>query len=245
MLLRWVAALFCGSSDVSRNLTRSAARFVAVVGVAAPLAWGGTGLAAEDTVTTIDFAKNAIGSPPSGFDFQRTGEGDLGQWTLVRDPTAAGGLAIEHVSTDQHDDRFPLAIYQPIAAENLEVKVRLKIVSGPSLTAGLAVSLRNPNSYYAISANAFEQRVDLLLFADGKPSRIDSAEADIMPDRWHTLAVTLNDDHFQVSLDVKGLFPAFERTRRNGGHIALWTPADTMTRFDRIDVRVLPPTERR
>ena len=228
---------------MSRNLTRSAARFVAVVGVAALLAWGGTGLAAEDTVTTIDFAKDAIGSPPSGFEFRRTGEGDLGQWTLVRDPTAAGGLAIEHVSTDPHDDRFPLAIYRPIAAENVEVKVRLKIVSGPSLTAGFAVSLRNPKSYYAISANAFEQRVDLLLFADGKPSRVDSAEADIMPDRWHTLAVTLNDDHFKVSLDEKVLFTAFERTRRKDGHIALWTQEDTMTRFDRIDVRVLPPTE--
>jgi hypothetical protein len=91
---------------VSRGLTSSVARLAAIVGVAAPLAWGGSwggswggaGLAAEDA-ETIDFAKSAIGSPPSDFEFQRTGEGDLGQWTLVRDPTAAGGVAIEHVST--------------------------------------------------------------------------------------------------------------------------------------------------
>jgi len=229
---------------VSRSLARSIARFGVrlVVGVAAPLTWAGAGLAVEDA-TTIDFAKSAIGSPPADFDFQRTGQGDLGQWTLVHDPTAAGGLAIEHVSTDQHDDRFPLAIYEPIAAENLEVKVRLKIVSGPSLTAGFAVSLRNPNSYYAISANAFEQRVDLLLFADGNASRVESAEAEVMPDRWHTLGVTLKDDHFTVSLDQKVLFTAFERTRMKDGHIGLWTQEDTMARFDRINVRVLPPTE--
>jgi hypothetical protein len=228
---------------VSHRLTRSVARFAAIIGVAAPFAWGGTGLAAEDAATTIDLGKSAIGSPPSGFDFQRTGQGELGQWTLVHDPTAAGGLAIEHVSTDQHDDRFPLAIYQPIASENLEVKVRLKIVSGPSLTAGFAVSLRNPNSYYAISANAFEQRVDLLLFADGNASRVEGAEAEVMPDRWHTLGVTLNDDHFKVFFDGKVLFTAFERTRMKGGHIALWTQEDNVTRFDRIDVHVLPPTE--
>jgi hypothetical protein len=228
---------------VSRRLARSVARFAAIIGVAAPLAWGGTGLAAEDAVTTIDFAKSAIGSPPADFDFQRTGQGDLGQWTLVHDPTAAGGLAIEHVSTDQHDDRFPLAIYQPIAAENVEVKVGLKIVSGPSLTAGFAVSLRNANSYYAISVNAFEQRVDLILFADGKHSRIESTEADVTPDRWHTLGVTLKDDHFTIALDQKVLFTAFERTRRKDGHIGLWTQEDTMARFDRINVRVLPPTE--
>jgi hypothetical protein len=228
---------------VNHNLARSVARLATIIGVVAPLAWGGARLAGEDAATTIDFAKSAIGSPPSDFEFQRTGEGDLGQWTLVRDPTAAEGVAIEHVSTDQHDDRFPLAIYQLIAAENLEVKVSLKIVSGPSLTAGFAISLRNPDSYYAISANAFEQRVDLLLFANGKPSRVDSAEAEVLRDRWHTLGVTLNDDHFKVSLDEKVLFTTFERTRRKDGHIALWTQEDTMTRFDRINVRVLPPTE--
>jgi hypothetical protein len=241
MLQRRIAALFHGSSVVSRSLTRFITRRVAIISAAAPLAGGE--LAAEDVTTTIDFAKSAIGSPPSDFEFQRTGEGDLGQWTLVRDPTTAGGLAIEHVSIDQHDDRFPLAIYQPIAAENLEVKVRLKIMSGASLTAGFAVSLRNPNSYYAISANAFEQRVDLVLFADGKPSRVESTEADVMADRWHTLGVTLNDDHFTVSLDQKVLFTAFERTRRKDGHVALWTQEDTVARFDRMDVRVMPPTE--
>jgi hypothetical protein len=222
---------------VSRELTR----FV-VVALAA-LAYGGTSLAADDAVTRIDLAESAIGLPPADFDFQRTGQGDLGRWTLVRDATATDGLAIEHVSTDQHDDRFALAIYRPIATENVEAKVRLKIVSGPSLTAGFAVSLRNPNSYYAISANAFEQRVDLILFADGKPKRVESAEADVMPDRWHTLGVTLNDDHFTVSLDQKVLFTAFERTRRKDGHVALWTQEDNVTRFDRIEVRVLPPTE--
>jgi hypothetical protein len=220
-----------------------AARLVAIVGAAVLLTCGCIGLAAEDAATTIDIAKSAIGSPPADFEFQRTGQGDLGRWTLVRDPTAAEGLAIEHVSADPHDDRFPLAIYQPIAAENLDVKVRLKIMSGPSLTAGFAISLRNSNSYYAISANAFEHRVDLLLFADGKPSRVDSAEADVMPDHWHTLGVALNDDHFTVSLDQKVLFTAFERTRMKDGHIALWTQEDSIARFDRIEVRALPPTE--
>ena len=227
---------------MSRSLTSLVARLATIVGVIAPLSWGSAGLAGED-ITTIDLTKSAVGSPPSDFEFQRTGAGDLGQWTLVRDPTTAEGVAIEHVSTDQHDDRFPLAIYQPIVAENIEVKVRLKIMSGPSLTAGFAVSLRNPDSYYAISTNAFEQRVDLLLFAGGKAQRVESVEADVVPDRWYTLGVTLNDDHFTVFLDQKVLFTAFERTRRKDGHVALWTQEDTVTRFDRVDVRVLRPTE--
>src|SRR5262249_52925777 len=172
MQCRGFAPFLCGSAIVTHEWTR-----LVVVALAA-WACGEPSLAAEDAATRIDLAKSAIGLPPADFDFQRTGLGALGQWAVVRDPTAADGLAIEHVSTDQHDDRFALAIYRPIAAENVEVKVRLKIVSGPSLTAGFAVGLRNPNSYYAISANAFEQRVDLILFADGKPARVESAEAD-------------------------------------------------------------------
>jgi len=223
---------------VSRKLTNLAA----VIGVAAALACGGTRLAAEDIATKIDFAKNGVGTPPADFEFQRSGPGDFGRWMVVRDPTATGGFAIEHVSTDQHEDRFPLAIYKPISAENIEARVRLKIVSGTSKTAGFAISLRSPDSYYAVSANAFEQRVDLLLFSGGKPTRVESTEADVMPDRWHTLAVTLNDDHFTVSLDQKVLFTAFERTRMKDGRVALWTQEDNVTRFDQIEVRVLPPT---
>ncbi len=64
-----------------------------------------------------------------------------------------------------------------------------------------------------------------------------------MPGRWHTLGVTLSDDHFKVSFDGKILFTAFERTRMKGGHVALWTQEDNVTRFDHIDIRVLPATE--
>jgi hypothetical protein len=46
-----------------------------------------------------------------------------------------------------------------------------------------------------------------------------------------------------VSFEGKVLFTAFERTRMKDGRIALWAQEDTVTRFDRIDVRVFPPTE--
>jgi hypothetical protein len=41
------------------------------------------------------------------------------------------------------------------------------------------------------------------------------------------------------------LFTAFERTRMKDGQIALWTQEDNVTRFDRIEVRVLAPTQLR
>jgi hypothetical protein len=197
----------------------------------------------QDVATKIDITKNAIAAAPADFEFALTGDGELGQWTVVRDPTASGGVAIEHLSEDQHDDRFPLAIYKPVSTENVEVSVRFKIASGTMQTAGVALCVRNPQNYYAIAASALEHRIDLLLFANGKSVRIEGAEAEITPNRWHTLGVKVNDDHFAISLDNQLLFTTFDRSRMKDGRIALWTQEDNVTRFDQIEIRALPPTE--
>ena len=220
----------------------SVAKFVAVVGVIVSTACAVPRLSAQD-ITRIEIAKNAIATAPADFEFARTGEGELGQWTVVHDPTAIEGVAIEHLSTDQHDDRFPLAIYQPLNVENVEVSVRFKIISGTIQNAGIALCLRNPVNYYAVGASALEHRVDLLLFANGKRERIEGAEAEVTLNRWHTLKVAVNDDHFAVSFDNKLLFTTFDRARMKDGRIALWTQEDNVTRFDQIEIRVLPPTE--
>ena len=224
-------------------MTSNVARCAFVIGVAASIACGVSQLAAEDATKKIDFAKNGIGAPPTDFEFARTGEGELGRWTVVRDATAVEGIAIEHVSTDQHDNRFPLAIYRPLNVENVEVSVRFKIISGTLQAAGIAVCLRSAGSYYAVSASAFEHRVDLLLFMSGKIERIETSEAEVTLNRWHTLGVTVNDDHFAVSLDKKVLFTTFERTRMKDGRVALWTQEDNVTRFDQIEIRPLPSPE--
>jgi hypothetical protein len=214
----------------------------AAVVVVACAAWAASDLWAQG-ITRIDIGNKPIGTAPADFEFARTGEGDLGQWTIVRDATADGEVDIEQVSADPHDDRFSLAIYAPIHAENVEVSVRFKIVAGTIPTAGVALCGRNPNSYYAIAANAFEQRLDLFLFANGQSKRIDGAEAEVMLDRSHTLDVTVNDDHFSVSLDKKLVFKTFDRARMKDGRVALWAQEDNVTRFDQLEIRVRPATE--
>src|SRR5262249_4517419 len=219
----------------------SVARFMGIFGLACT-ACGIPALSAQEA-TRIDIAKNILGAAPADFEFARTGEGELGRWTVVHDPTASGNVAIEHVSTDQHDDRYSLAIYNPLNTETVEVSVRFKIISGTIQTAGLALCVRGPSSYYAIAANAFEHRIDLLFFSNGKSERVDGAEAEVALNRWHTLGVKVDDDHFAVSLDKMLLFTTFDRARMKDGRVALWTQEDNVTRFDQIEIRVLPATE--
>lgn len=209
---------------------------ILVVMGALAVAFAGVDLAAQSIPTTVNFAKDGVGSPPTGFEFERTGNGDLGRWTVINDPTATTGFAIEHFSTDQHEDRFPLAIYTSARMENAEISARFKIIQGRMLTAGIAVCVRNPGDYYAVIASALEHRVDLFLFRGGKITRIEGAEADVAQGKWHLLGVAVQDDHFAVSLDQRLLFTAFDRARIKDGKAALLTQEDNITRFDLMQI---------
>jgi hypothetical protein len=70
---------------VSRNVAKRAAW----IGIAASIACAVSAGGAEQQTTIIDITKSGIGVSPADFEFQRTGDGDLGQWTVVRDPKDA------------------------------------------------------------------------------------------------------------------------------------------------------------
>src|SRR4029077_11114201 len=59
----------------------------------------------QSAATTIGIAKMEVGSPPTDFQFARTGRGDLGQWIVVSDDSSFAGRAIEQSSTDRTDYR--------------------------------------------------------------------------------------------------------------------------------------------
>lgn len=224
---------------MSRKLTR----FAATVGIAALIACGIAAGAAEPTTTQVNIAKNGIGVPPADFDFWRTGEGGPGKWAVVRDSTAAAGIAIEQFSMDQTENRYPLAIYKPLSVKNVIVGARFKLVAGTMQTAGIAVRLVSPGTYYVVAANALEGRVDLFRFVDGKRERIAGTEAEVARSRWHMLELSAEDDRFTVLLDKKRLFTALDRALVKDGHIALWTEEDNVTHFDQIEVTALLSAE--
>ena len=61
---------------------------------ACAIACAGTLALAQTGVTMIAIAQMNVGAPPAGFKFARTGQGAVGQWTVVADETASGGRAI-------------------------------------------------------------------------------------------------------------------------------------------------------
>jgi hypothetical protein len=202
------------------------------------------GASALDAATNI--GTNEIGASPAQFELPPLGDGKQGSWTVVHDPTAEAGVAIEQAGAQTAEDRFPLAIYKPASPTNAEISLRLKAAGGKSdQGGGVAIRLRSPKNYYLVQLDALRDRVLFSLVSNGASEEIAGVDADITSHTWHTLAVRAKDDEFVVSLDGIWMFTAFDKTLSQAGRIALWTESDSRTRFDSMSIIPLPASEER
>jgi hypothetical protein len=67
-----------------------------------------------------------------------------------------------------------------------------------------------------------------------------SAPAQVTSKEWHTLALKAEGDRLSVALDEQPLPAATDMTFPVPGSVALCTNADSVTRFDRLDIKPLP-----
>jgi hypothetical protein len=189
----------------------------------------------------ITFTDTKPGAAPENFAFARTGSGGPGQWTVVEDSTAEGGRALEQTSNEKTDYRFPLAIYQPLSAKNVDVSIRFRPIAGAvDQSGGIAVRLRGADNYYIARANALEDNVRLYHVVKGRRSQLKSVNLKVAPNVWHTLALTAEGDRFTVSFNGKALYTVTDKTLAQAGKVALWTKSDSVTRFDRFEIKELP-----
>lgn len=189
----------------------------------------------------IQFERLKAGSPPAGFSFAKTGQGSEGKWSVVTDPTAKGELAIEQTSTDTTDYRFPLAIHEGLSAKNLKAEIRFKAMGGKvDRAAGIAVRVADPDNYYIARANALEDNVRFYRVVAGKRQQLGTANIRVTSGEWHILTLEAKGQRFAVSYDGAALFEASDSTFTAAGGVALWTKADSVTRFDSMSVTPLP-----
>jgi len=196
---------------------------------------------AQMGATMIAIDKMTIGDFPADFEFARTGQGGSARWLVVADVTAASGRAIEQMSNDATDYRFPLAIYQGATVKNADVTVRFKAVSGRvDQAAGIAVRLLDPDNYYVVRANALEDNVRFYRMLKGRREQLAGANIKVATNEWHTLGLRAEGEQFTVMFNGRTLYSATDKTFSDAGKIALWTKADSVTRFDQIEIRALP-----
>ena len=158
---------------------------------------------AQGVTGDLDLSRYPIGPLPPEFRTNwRTGKGALGDWQVVADPTATQGKAIAQLNADATDYRFPLAVYEPVGAQDVEASVRFKAISGRGDRAGgLAVRLTDADNYYVVRANALEDNVNLYHVVRGSRSEIQGASVKVPPHVWHTLGLKAEGERFTVSFN--------------------------------------------
>jgi|SRR5690242_6691580 glycosyl hydrolase family 59 (putative galactocerebrosidase) len=212
----------------------------AVIGTAAVMDSGSEGLS-QSVVTAIAIAKMEVGKPPAGFKFARTGQGGPSRWAVVDDSTSITGRVIEQSSTDRTDYRFPLAIFEPIVAKNVQISVSFKPVAGRvDQAGGIAVRVIDAENYYVVRANALEDNVRFYRVVKGRREQIYGVNTKVAGNAWHTLGLKAQGNHFTIEFGGKTLFTTSDETLAGAGRVGLWTKSDSVTRFDQIAIAVLP-----
>jgi Domain of Unknown Function (DUF1080) len=197
---------------------------------------------APEGARVLDFEAAAVGAPPPGFTFARTGKGGPGRWEVAAvDGAPSGRNALAQISTDATSFRFPLAVVEGFTARDVDLAVRFRPVSGKvDQAAGLVWRYRDADNYYIVRANALEDNVVLYKVEGGKRTDLDvkgagrtyGVKAEVPADAWSELRVIARGNLFTVYLNGRNLFEVEDATFRETGRVGLWTKADSVTRFD-------------
>jgi Domain of Unknown Function (DUF1080) len=187
----------------------------------------------------VDFETATVGELPAGFSTAVTGSGGPGEWRVVDDATApSGGKVLAQTSTDKTSSRFPLCIYDRLAAKDVEVSVTFKPISGSvDQAAGLVARYRDQDNYYIVRANALEDNVRLYKVERGKRQQFAGVNVKVPANEWQTLTLEVKGTHFRVLLNDKFLFEADDTRFKDAGKVGLWTKADSVTSFDNLTVK--------
>lgn len=199
--------------------------------------------AARAEEVLLHFDNAPVNTVPADFAIARTGGGGPVAWLIQDDPTApSGGKILAQTSADTTNDRFPLCIYAPLTAADVEVAVQFKAVAGKvDQAAGLVARFQDQDHYYITRANALENNVRLYKVVHGKRTQFAGANVKVTSGVWHSLKLVVRGAHFQVFFDEKLMFEAKDATFKDAGKVGLWTKADSVTYFDNLSIRSHDP----
>ena len=195
---------------------------------------------------TVTFEGDAPGKPPKDFEFGLAGEGGPGRWEVVADKTAAGGKALAQLTTQTPAYRFLVAIYSPTVFANGEITTRCKPISGKvDQACGLIVRALDPRNYYIARSNVLESNVRFYRVRNGQRQQLATAEnVKVANGQWHTLSLRVEGNRYTVTLNGKALYTTEDTTtgepRPAEGRAGLWVKSDSVTHFERIEVKQLP-----
>jgi hypothetical protein len=184
-----------------------------------------------------DFESDAIGAPPAGFEFARTGDGAEGHWVVRVEKGGATNHVLLQESADPTDYRFPVAVLSQGAYRDVMLSVRARPLSGKvDQGFGLVWRYRDSHNYYVTRCNADEDNCTIYHTVAGRRRPFLSKSVKVAKSTWHTLKLEASGEHFVVTYDGSVVLDAKDSTFSDAGRVGLWTKADSVIEFDDFTV---------
>ena len=181
----------------------------------------------------LAFDDDPVGSPPTGFEFARTGKGVEGKWVVRAEKDSPSNHVLVQESTDPTDYRFPLAIVKEGTYRNVTLSVRAKPISGKvDQGFGLVWRYKDADNYYITRCNADEDNCTIYHTVKGRRRPFQNKPIKVAKNTWHTLNLEATGNHFVVSFDGGRVLDATDGTFKDAGKVGLWTKADSVIQFD-------------
>jgi len=191
-----------------------------------------------------NFDKDETGKTPSSWRVAETkGGGKTGKWTVVADDTAPSKPNGLRLDTQADDSTFNLAIAEKTSFKDLDLRTRIKAISGKEdQGGGLIWRCKDANNYYICRINPLEGNFRVYKVEDGKRSQIQSEKLETNTGQWYEVRAVMTGDHIECFVDGKPYLHAHDDTFKEAGMVGLWTKADASSLFDNVAVYA-PPSD--
>jgi hypothetical protein len=190
----------------------------------------------------LDFDKFDAGKPPAGFASTLTGQGKLGDWRVILDPssgrtnasanTAADVKVLAQLSQDGTDERFPLLIWEGEAFRDFTLTTRFKLVDGLfEQMAGIAFRIQDTNNYYYVRASGIGNTFRFVKLVNGQRLITTGPAVEFKHGVWYELKIECKGNRIVCLLNGQEVMPAITDNTFTSGRIGFWTKSDSVSYF--------------
>jgi len=185
-----------------------------------------TGIAVAETVNFDDMK---TGAPPPGWTATQTGSGTA-KWAVEKDNSAPSK---PNVLKQSGQATFPVCLKDDTNLKDGSVEVKFKPISGKEDQAGGVIwRAKDSKNYYIARANALENNVTIYHTINAKRTEKKRTKTTVASNKWHTLRVDFQGNHFTVTFDGQKAIEWDDDTFKEAGKVGVWTKADSVTLFD-------------
>lgn len=157
---------------------------------------------------------------------------EVGEWKVIVDDTAPSKPHVLAQLAKNSGSTFNLTLVNNTCKRDVDISVQIRSIAGnEDQGGGLVWRAKDANKYYIVRYNPLENNYRVYKVVNGKRTQLQSADIKYKKG-WHTLRVTMVDNHIECYYDGKKYLEEKDLTFPEDGKIGLWTKADAQTYFD-------------